>query len=64
MKHFKPGDRVYYDDNPLTIVAGPYALMAAWQYAVQTVDGKTVWSWASDLLSEAEYRAMCGEGEQ
>ncbi|MER5966672.1 hypothetical protein [Streptomyces sp. NPDC002057] len=58
---FNEGDVVYYDDNRLKILAGPFRTPeypAIDQYHVSGVGGSISTAWGSDLASEDDYCAF------
>lgn len=52
------GDRVYFDDNPGTVINGGPAY-----YEIEWHNGHVSWESEHDLMSEAEWLKSCEEFE-
>lgn len=64
MAPFKEGDVVYYDDNRLKILSGPFTTAeypTVDQYHVAGPNGYITTAWESDLSSEDDYFAFEAE---
>lgn len=64
LPRFNEGDVVYYDDNRLKILAGPFTTAeypTVDQYLVSGANGYIGTAWESDLASEDDYFAFEAE---
>lgn len=58
MSAHKAGDVVYYDDNRMTVIEGPFRTLdypQVDQYEVKNIYGTKASAWASDLIAEDAY---------
>ena len=57
-RKLNPGEKVYWDDHPVTVIDGPFRTLdvpGVDQYEVKNIYGTRKTTWASDLLTEEEY---------